>query len=240
MANIISISSDIDSDSVVTAASSKAVKDAYESLDSKVVHISGNETVNGLKIFTSSLLVSGASSTAINVGNSSYAKGDLPTANVYHQLNFVDITGTNTVNTRFGNVEMHLAPDGLAKIQLRAYKNIAGVSTNAMVEVVYPASGNPYATAPNPDTSSNTNHIATTKWVNDKLSVVAVSAVSDLSSKGNGWYSISSATISGVSGAWTIQKMGGLYTATNTSDPRVVLNSTDLTNWYSPYAYWHA
>ena len=37
-----------------------------------------------------------------------------------------------------------------------------------------------------------------------------------------------------------VVKIGKLYTATCTSDPKVVLNSVDLTNWYSPYAYWHA
>jgi uncharacterized membrane protein len=70
--------------------------------------------------------------------------------------------------------------------------------------------------------------------------VVAVSAIADLSSKSNGSYSISSATLAGVSGAWIVDKRDSLYTATCTSDPRVVLNSVDLTNWYSPYAYWHA
>lgn len=92
--------------------------------------------------------------------------------------------------------------------------------------------------------TATTARSITAKVLNDKiterLNVVAVSAVSDLSSKGNGWYSISSATLGGVAGAWTIQKMGTLYTATNTSDPRVVLNSVNLSNWYSPYAYWHA
>jgi hypothetical protein len=80
-----------------------------------------------------------------------------------------------------------------------------------------------------------------TSWIEYMpRAVVAVSAIADLSSKGNGSYSISSATLAGVSGAWIVDKRNSLYTATCTSDPRVVLNSVDLTNWYSPYAYWHA
>lgn len=69
---------------------------------------------------------------------------------------------------------------------------------------------------------------------------VTATTLADLSKKANGWYSISSATLAGVSGSWIVAKFGTLYTATNTKDPRVVLNSVDLTNWYSPYGYWHA
>ena len=73
----------------------------------------------------------------------------------------------------------------------------------------------------------------------NKFTVVAISNINDLKNKENGWYSIST-TLSGVSGGWVIAKFGTLYTATSTTDPRVVLNSIDLSNWYSPYAYWHA
>lgn len=63
--------------------------------------------------------------------------------------------------------------------------------------------------------------------------------ISGLSSKNNGWYSFSG-TISDTTGTWIITKMGSLYTATNVEDPRIVLNSNDLSTWVSPYAYWHA
>ena len=63
--------------------------------------------------------------------------------------------------------------------------------------------------------------------------------ISGLSSKNNGWYSFSG-TISGTTGTWIITKMGSLYSATNIEDPRIVLNSNDLSTWVSPYAYWHA
>ena len=77
----------------------------------------------------------------------------------------------------------------------------------------------------------------------NRFEVVAINSVNDLPSKQNGWYSIQSASLAGVSGSWIIAKFGTLYTATNTNDPRVVLNSVNPTNtneWYSPYAYWHA
>ena len=73
----------------------------------------------------------------------------------------------------------------------------------------------------------------------NSFNVITISKLTDLSSKANGWYKFSG-TISDVSGTWTITKAGTLYTATNMEDPRVLLSSTDLSNWYSPYAYWHA
>lgn len=93
--------------------------------------------------------------------------------------------------------------------------------------------------AANP-TEDYTQIVSKTYKIINALSVEEISAVSVLSSKVNGYYSISSATLGGVSGGWIIVKANTLYTATCTSDPRVVLNSVDLTNWYSPYAYWHA
>lgn len=64
-------------------------------------------------------------------------------------------------------------------------------------------------------------------------------AISALSNQSDGWYKWSG-TIDDVQGTWILQKMSTLYTATNIEDPRVVLNSNNLTKWYSPYAYWHA
>lgn len=97
--------------------------------------------------------------------------------------------------------------------------------------------------------TETTPRIITAKVLNDKitsrLDVVTVNTIAELKNKGNGWYSISSANLSGITSKWIIQKFGNssvgyLYTATNMNDPRVVLNSVDTTNWYSPYAYWHA
>ena len=84
----------------------------------------------------------------------------------------------------------------------------------------------------------------TAQYAVNKFNVIDVADLNDLKTKENGWYSIST-TISGISGGWVIAKFGKLYTATSTTDPRVVLNcvSDDKNNfgeWYSPYAYWHA
>jgi hypothetical protein len=119
----------------------------------------------------------------------------------------------------------------------------AGTATTA-TKATQDASGNVITTTYATKTELNDATGSAKTYADQKISawrtVAAISALSDLSSKANGWYSLSSATIGGVSGAWTIAKIGTLYTATNMSDPRVMLNSVDLSNWYSPYAYWHA
>ena len=72
----------------------------------------------------------------------------------------------------------------------------------------------------------------------NRFEVVSITNINQLSSKQNGWYSIST-TLAGVNGGWIIAKFGTLYTATSTKDPRVVLNSVNLLDWYSPYGSWH-
>lgn len=71
------------------------------------------------------------------------------------------------------------------------------------------------------------------------LKLRTVSPLTNLSSANNGWFKFTG-TIDGVDGNWIIFKADTLYQATNIEDPRIVLNSNNLTAWYSPYAYWHA
>ena len=63
--------------------------------------------------------------------------------------------------------------------------------------------------------------------------------INDLVNMGNGWYKWYG-TLSETTCSWIICKMGSLYIANSEDDPRIVLNSNDLTVWYSPYGYWHA
>lgn len=74
--------------------------------------------------------------------------------------------------------------------------------------------------------------------VNTSVVDIGNGSISSISSKENGWYKWTGNLLD-VSGTWIITKMGTFYTANNIEDPRVVLNSANLTNWYSPYASWH-
>lgn len=79
-----------------------------------------------------------------------------------------------------------------------------------------------------------------TERIGEKFTVVDVTDLKGLKKqKENGWYKIDD-TLNGVKATWIVTKMDNLYTATHSTDPRYVLNSVNLTDWYSPYAYWHA
>lgn len=78
-----------------------------------------------------------------------------------------------------------------------------------------------------------------TERLNQKINVISVASKNELKNIGNGWYSITE-TFGGVRATWIVTKMGTLYTATHSTEPKYVLNSVDCENWYSPYAYWHA
>lgn len=79
--------------------------------------------------------------------------------------------------------------------------------------------------------------------ITSRLDVKTITKLADLTAKTttNGWYSITT-TLAGVNSSWVIAKLGTLYIATSTTDPRIVLNSINPTNtneWYSPYGSWH-
>lgn len=63
--------------------------------------------------------------------------------------------------------------------------------------------------------------------------------LTDLMTKPNGWYKWRG-EIDNTEGTWIIIKMDNLCTVTCIEDPRIVLNTNDLNNWYSVYGYWHA
>lgn len=76
--------------------------------------------------------------------------------------------------------------------------------------------------------------------LNNKDNLVDYSGdIINLEDQKNGWYKWTG-TIDSVYSVWIIQKMSSLYIATSINDPRIVLNSNNLTTWYSPYGYWHA
>ena len=64
-------------------------------------------------------------------------------------------------------------------------------------------------------------------------------SITDLDNMHNGWYKWSG-TIDTVTGTWILFKMDTFYQASNIEDTRVILVSNNLSNWYSPYGYWHA
>lgn len=116
--------------------------------DTAVVHKTGNETIGGLKTFTSNFIRK----------DNSVTKGENPSSTQYWSLQFNDKNGEGTAN-RLGLIETKLDTNGEVVTTLGAYKNTNGSTNLAQISIRYPQSGSAYATAPASDV---VNSIVTT------------------------------------------------------------------------------
>lgn len=136
--------------------------------NNNTVHLSGAETITGVKTFSSDVIKS------MDVTNSGFKvqtslnKGTPPTSdNAWGQFTFQDINSL-TANGRIGGVEVKYSTDGTIIAQLEAFKPVLNDSNYEKIAVVYPPSSNPYTIAPNPTDTTTTSgtQIATTGWCN--------------------------------------------------------------------------
>lgn len=134
--------------------------------NSEVVKLSGNQTVGGVKTFTSVPFVKGTAP-ALSLQNTNMVKGTTPTANQTCLINCFENAGTASKN-RLGLFQTAYRTSGAVDVGMYVYKPEAGSTSLASINVIYPASGNPYGTAPTPDATANGTHIATTAWVRGK------------------------------------------------------------------------
>lgn len=107
-----------------------------------VVHRTGNETIGGSKKFTSAIQIG-----AISANDS------------YEEVRFADDSGQ-----RVGVLRATNGASGGRRIEMFSAK--ADGTRGSGIAVSIDADGNEYHTAKTPDATSNTNHIATTAWVN--------------------------------------------------------------------------
>ena len=137
--------------------------DYLNGANSGVVHTTGDETITGAKTFTGSIIrESNGEETKIVIKNNGIPKENIaPSAQRFLTLRFYDAGGSS-----LGILAHQRKKDNEGITYITATSRTGGET--AKIEVVAPASGAPYATAPTPDANSNTNHIATTKWVRGK------------------------------------------------------------------------
>ena len=138
----------------------------HNTLDAAVVKLTGNQSIGGVKTFTSIPFVKGTAP-ALTLQNTNMVKGTTPTANQTCLINCYENAGTAAKN-RLGLFQTAYRTSGAVDVGLYAYKPEAGSTSLASINVIYPASGNPYGTAPTPDATANGTHIATTAWVRGK------------------------------------------------------------------------
>ncbi len=98
-----------------------------------------------------------------------YTKGTVPSATVGNQYLMVDST-ENTSTGRLARFGCEYNTNGELVASMRAYTPTLGSTSNGVISIVATPSGDFYAFAPTPPSTSTTNHIATTEWVNSKMS----------------------------------------------------------------------
>lgn len=130
-------------------------------IDNDVVHLSGTEAIVGTKNFQA----------APSLQRTTITKGTAPSAATWWTLGCADKEGVATKN-RLGAFEVGLDASNNVTTYLRAYKPEHNSTAFAAVTVVYPASGNPYASAPSTPTGSTGTEIVTADYLNSTNSGV--------------------------------------------------------------------
>ena len=104
---------------------------------------------------------------------STLVKGNNPSSTTYPLWSsFFDGSTGTAEKDRFGAIGCEVNTYGKVRTVLSAYKNVADSTDSAQLAVHYPTSGNPYATAPTPDSTVTGNEITTASWVNSKLPTI--------------------------------------------------------------------
>ena len=147
-----------DTTHAITPAAAKAARDA----DANIVHRTGNETIAGTKTFNSNVTIE-SGSPRLNLDQTDITQGTAPTTAQSNAISFRD-----SQNNTMGYMVHEYLTDGENRLRFAAYKPEQGSTAHGDLSVVYPASGDPYATAPTPAAGDNSTKIATTAWVNTK------------------------------------------------------------------------
>lgn len=171
--------SDLTNDSgYITGISSSDVTTALgytPANDSDVVKTRGNQNIGGNKTFTSGIVRTSLSQTAqISLGHqyTTVTKGTAPSTNVNSRWRLYDKDGTGNANSICG-VDMNYNTNGSTSISLNAYKPESSSTINSGISVTYPATGDPYTSAPTPTSSDNSTKIATTAYVHGFFSAIS-------------------------------------------------------------------
>lgn len=137
--------------------SNKAASTGWVNTATSIVHTAGNETIAGLKTFTSSPAVKHTN-----------ILGETGSSNSFRGVNFVDAFDENKTERRVGTIESLLSPDGTNTLTLglRSTDDTAWYR----IQMVTKTDGTTYATAPATRTTGYTTFdIATAGWVDAKL-----------------------------------------------------------------------
>lgn len=140
--------------------------------NSVYVYVGQNDTYDATKRVMFSSNTSSYFPGNVWVRNRDVVKGTKPTANRYASINFcAGKDEASTTASRLGCVETCVTTAGDVQTAMMAYKYTAGNTSYATIGVKYENSGATTTFCPNPVATSDTNNIATTAWVRDRLIV---------------------------------------------------------------------
>ena len=145
-------------------------------LDNSVVKLTGNQSVAGVKTFTSGTIISkSAPGYALKATN--ITRATPPSSN---QTSFM-LVETDNNNKNFGGIYRVYNSDGSGGLSLLCYKPQTTDATYQHIKIGYDASGNCYTYAPTPSTTTSTSdtNIANTGWVNTRLGNYQLKAIYD-------------------------------------------------------------
>ena len=145
------------------------VKDTSSWSDwTELVSTTGNQAIYGTKTFMARPFVETIESHGVVVKHLNMSRGGYPSVRIQTGYSVFDAK-----SSVMGMMEWQQYPEGHIRAALSAAQNVQTDPAYATLSVTYPASGTPYASAPTPDATSDTNHIATTEWVRDAFTALS-------------------------------------------------------------------
>lgn len=137
-------------DTTATDGTQIATTGWVNSTGNNVVHLTDTETISGSKTFTDDPIIKN-SSARIYFDDTSQTKGTAPSSTMSNALFFRDNDGKN-----MSLIKQMYTAEKVCKLELGAYKsNSASDTETSSIIVYYPASGDPYATAPASDVNGS-------------------------------------------------------------------------------------
>lgn len=160
-------------DTTTTSGNQIATTGWVNSNGNNVVHKSGDETVSGLKTFTSNLYYELTSSNTANYGACSFWSKDSNlniTSNPSYYKEY-HLAARDTENRYLGYVSFRYNTDGSSQSSLYARTRDADntANKNASISVKVARDGTVTTYAPTPAANDNSTKIATTAWVNNYI-----------------------------------------------------------------------
>ena len=137
------------------------------------VELSGAQTVGGAKIFTSDVTVQKSSVPAVVFRHTGMTKGTIPSSNLAQGIYFYDSQGGTSETTRMAHIRHFYNTSGENYVGIGVYAPIKGSTLNTDFRFGVDASGNSYSSVPTVSSTDNSDSIATTRWVRNRLASIA-------------------------------------------------------------------